>query len=119
MLPPKRKKAAKRSDRWRSQAHLHFVRSFHCSINGCTGMPIECAHVRIGSNAGIGQKPDDWRTVPLCSEHHRMQHTVGERTFWANYEANTPHTVEDLINKFCESSPRAREIAARRQELIS
>ena len=67
-------------------------------------MPIECAHVRNGSGAGMGQKPDDWRVVPLCSEHHRNQHIVGEQTFWKGID------IEAMIEAFCKASPTAREI---------
>jgi hypothetical protein len=116
-LPPRQTKKAKRSERWRSQQHLRFVREFHCAILGCQGVPIECAHVRIGSGAGMGQKPDDWRVVPLCKHHHIQQHTIGERTFWQNYERSTGQDVEDLIQAICNASPKARDIAIRKKEL--
>lgn len=38
MLPPKVPKKAKRSSRWRSQAHLTFVRKHQCSVAGCLAM---------------------------------------------------------------------------------
>jgi hypothetical protein len=104
MLPSRIAKKPKRSLRWRSPSHLNFIRSFHCSINGCQDMPIECAHVRYGSGAGMGQKPDDWRVVPLCRTHHAQQHTVGEQTFWKGID------IEALIEAFCKESPKAREI---------
>ena len=116
MLPPRQTKAKKRSDRWRSQPHLRFVREFHCCIIGCQGVPIECAHVHINSGAGMGQKPDDWRTVPLCKFHHMQQHTIGERTFWNNYKEATGQDVEDLIDAICKESPKAREIRDLRRE---
>ena len=65
---------------------------------------IEVAHVRLGSGAGLGQKPDDWRTVSLCSYCHRQQHTIGEETFWNGKD------VEALIDAFCKASPKAAEI---------
>lgn len=110
MLPQRLPKKPKRDGRFRSQAHLTFVRSHHCCIEGCTDMPIEAAHVRIGSGSGIGQKPDDWRAVSLCRDHHARQHEVGERTFWAGID------VEALIEAFCKASPRASEIRRHRQE---
>lgn len=39
-LPRRIPRPAKRSTRWRSQAHLNFVRSHECCIPGCTGRPI-------------------------------------------------------------------------------
>lgn len=109
-LPPRQAKKPKRETRWRNQAHMNFVRSFACAVPGCVGVPIEAAHVRIGSGAGLGQKPGDWRATPLCKHHHTQQHTIGERTFWASYEVASGQTVEDLIEALCEASPKRREI---------
>lgn len=67
---------------------------------------IEVAHVRIGSGAGMGQKPSDWHSVSLCKECHTRQHTIGERTFWNSYEGS----VDALIDAFCKASPCAAEI---------
>jgi hypothetical protein len=108
-LPPRITKAPKRSSRWRSAAHCNFIRSFACSVCHSTAA-IEVAHVRKGSGAGIGQKPDDWRTVPLCRDHHAMQHTIGEGPFWAEFGID----VEALIEAFCKASPKVREIMAAR-----
>ncbi len=106
-FPRRIPKPAKRETRWRSPAHLAFVRSHECCIAGCNGRPIEAAHVRMGSGAGIGFKPDDFRAVSLCGGphgHHQQQHNVGERTFWAGID------VEALIDEFCRQSPKAAEI---------
>lgn len=102
-LPPRIAKKPKRSTRWRSQAHCNFVRSHACSVCHDTA-GIEVAHVRIGSGAGMSQKPDDWRTVSLCRDCHRAQHEIGERTFWEGRD------VDALIDAFCKASPKAREI---------
>lgn len=110
-FPRRIPKPTKRSTRWRSQAHLNFVRSHECCVPGCTARPIEAAHVRIGSGAGIGQKPSDWRAVSLCKDHHARQHEVGERTFWAGID------VERLIDEFCRQSPRAPQIREARREM--
>lgn len=110
MLPARRPKKEKRSSRWRSQAHLSFVRSFHCAIPGCQDVPIEAAHVRLGSGAGLGQKPHDWRAVPLCKFHHTSQHAQGEDTFWQTYKVASGQTVDDLIEELCKASPRAPQI---------
>lgn len=103
-LPRRIPKQPKRSTRWRSQAHCNFVRSHACSMCG-SAAGIEVAHVRLESGAGIGQKPDDWRTVSLCKTCHQSQHEMGERTFWQGRD------WEALIDAFCRASPKAREIA--------
>ena len=76
---------------------------------------VEAAHVRIGSGAGMGQKPDDWLTVSLCFACHRgptaaAQHKVGERSFWAGID------YEGLIAEFIQASPLRREILAAQAE---
>lgn len=111
MLPARIPKKAKRDSRWRSPAHCNFVRSHACSVCGSTAA-IEVAHVRNGSGAGIGQKPDDWRTASLCREHHAMQHTVGEVSFWREFEIDP----EALVEAFAKASPKAREITQAKRE---
>lgn len=44
-------------------------------------MPIECAHVRRASTAGIGIKSSDAYCLSLCREHHAEAHRIGERSF--------------------------------------
>lgn len=110
MLPRRIPKEPKRESRWRSQAHMGFVRSHACSV--CGSMKnIEAAHVRLGSGAGMGQKPDDWRAVSLCGYQeianfgcHSRQHNEGEETFWKGRD------VEALISEFIKASPKRREI---------
>lgn len=107
ILPPRIPKKAKRASRWRSQAHCSFIRSHACSVQGCDGRPIEVAHVRLGSGAGVGQKPDDWRAVSLCRYHHSVQHEQGERTFWREIAWKDP---EALVAAFIKASPKRAEI---------
>lgn len=114
MLPRKIPKPQKRASRWRSQAHCNFVRSHACSVCGETA-GIEVAHVRKGSSAGIGQKPDDWRTVSLCGGIggcHSRQHRIGEPTFWRT----SGRDVEALIAEFIKASPRRQQIEAEMRE---
>jgi hypothetical protein len=106
-LPPRLAKKPKRESRWRSTAHCNFVRSHACSVCHDTAH-IEVAHVRIGSGAGMGQKPDDWRAVSLCRDCHSLQHSLGEVSFWEGRD------VDALIDAFCKASPKAREIKAAR-----
>lgn len=63
----------------------------------------------------MGQKPDDWRTVPMCKPCHTLQHT-GERTFWDDYAKREGHGYEAVIDALCKDSPVAREIAQLRRE---
>lgn len=113
MLPPRIPQKRKRDSRWRSPAHTKFVRSHACCRCGSMA-GIEVAHVRMGSGAGMGQKPDDWRTVSLCVTCHRLggasQHDSGERTFWKGVD------VEGLIKAFIAASPKRQEIERTQRE---
>lgn len=116
MLPKRIPKEPKRDSRWKSQAHRDFVRSHACCNCGSTA-GIDVAHVRIGSGAGLGQKPDDFRCVSLCKECHRSdQHMRGERSFWNDYKARTGQDVEQLIEEFSRASPKSSEIARVKRE---
>jgi hypothetical protein len=117
-LPPRIPRKPKRENRWRSQAHLAFVRGFACCVCGNTA-GIEAAHVRLGSYTPMGSKPHDWRAVSLCGgiAHgfegcHDRQHRIGEATFWREAGKDP----EALIEAFCRASPKAAEIRRIRQD---
>lgn len=109
MFPKRIPKPKKRQSRWRSQAHAAFVRAHACANCGSVEN-IEAAHVRNGSRAGMGRKPDDWRCVSLCSACHTRQHRVGEETFWQGRD------VEALVEAFIRRSPKRAEIEQARKE---
>lgn len=125
MLPPRITKEKKRATRWRSQAHTAFVRTFACAMCGSTNNR-EAAHVRMGSGAGMGQKPDDWRTVPLCAGLnanvafelgcHDTQHVIGEPSFWQQYQERHGQTVDQLLDALCAASPKRAEIERIKRE---
>ena len=78
----------KRQPRIKDEEHCEFIRSLPC-ISCHDNTSTECAHIRFSDirvakvNPGVGQKPDDKFTVPLCSSCHRRQHEMGrERDFW-------------------------------------
>ena len=100
-------KKVKRDGRFRSQRHLSHIRGHACVVCDASA-PIEAAHVRIGSGAGMGQKPHDYYAVPLCKPCHQRQHTVGERTFWEDFDLNV------IIFQLISTSPVWREIEAHR-----
>ena len=120
-LPPRIPKKAKRTSRFRSPAHTKWVGEHACA--NCGYMPgpggrNQAAHVRMESGAGMGEKPDDWRTVPLCGPcHNGDQHTkMGEPAFWEAYRKRNGHTVWQLIDELCAKSPKAREIKIHRED---
>ena len=62
--------------------HLAFVRQLPCVACG-KAAPSDAAHVRTGTDGGVGRKPGDRYAVPLCMTCHAKQHRVGELTFWS------------------------------------
>lgn len=50
----------------------------------CEGR-IEAAHVDYAGDKGMGSKVRDSAAIPLCSKHHREQHSIGWRAFEARY----------------------------------
>lgn len=79
---------APKRPRAKRESHLDFIRQLPCAICGYEHST-EAAHVRMSSirfakqQAGVGAKPDDCWTIPLCNMHHRQQHDIGERQFWS------------------------------------
>lgn len=76
-----------RRPRQHNEAHLKFVRGLPCIVcldNTAT----EAAHVRMADTradkrmVGLQEKPDDCWTLPLCGDHHRVQHEMTEKKFW-------------------------------------
>ena len=67
--------------------HLEFIRGCPC-LNCGLDARCDAAHVRMAQNGkpepGMGAKPHDRYTVPLCHQCHMDQHKVGEREFWGS-----------------------------------
>jgi hypothetical protein len=87
----------------RDLPYLALVRQLPCLK--CGMEPSEAAHVRFASAAfgkasGLGRKPDDRHSVPLCSGCHRLdrdaQHSRGEREFWDSIGINPLIVAEKL-----------------------
>lgn len=83
-----RKKNSRKADFYlRAPSFLQWLRGRPCLLEargGCGGK-IEAAHVDYAGGKGIGLKVHDRFCVPLCSDHHRVQHNVGWQTFETNY----------------------------------
>lgn len=111
-----RARIPKRLERQRRQfdcrecpAHRAWVRRHHCSVPDCQLLPIECAHVRGGTDGGMALKPSDRWVISLCSYHHREQHQLGEDQFEARYGIE----LVDLAEEFARRSPHRNKLFAR------
>lgn len=100
VFPPRTAKAPAKRNLRNCAAHRAWVRRHSCSVRGCRGTPIECAHVRSGTDAGMGLKPSDRWAISLCLYHHREQHSLGETAFQEKYSM-------DLIQMAIEFARRS------------
>jgi hypothetical protein len=82
-------------------AHRSWVRRHRCSVPGCRQLPIECAHVRCGTDGGAGLKPSDKWCISLCQAHHLEQHRIGELAFETKYDMD----LVELTREFARKSP--------------
>jgi hypothetical protein len=106
-LPKRRHANSRRSDRRRFPGHCAWVGGHGCSVPGCEQLPIECAHVRSGTDGGIGIKPSDFFTISLCRGHHAEQHRIGEEAFERRYGLD----LQQLAHTFSTRSPHRQQWA--------
>ena len=83
----------------RSPAHRAWVRRHGCCVPGCNGTPIDAAHVRSGTDGGMGMKPGDMWVISLCTLHHRQQHATGERAFQEVHGIDMPALAQEFAAK--------------------
>lgn len=84
----------------RDAKHLSFVRKLPCCV--CLRMDtVQAAHLRKGvpleHKGGMGLKPSDCYTTPLCHECHSLQHNKGEDTFWK--DVSLPASLAESLYK--------------------
>lgn len=106
-LPPRVSRQHKREEPRECPQHRAWVRQHHCSVPNCTRLPIECAHVRVGTDGGMALKPSDKWVVSLCAGHHAEQHRMGEASFSKRYGIN----LFDLATEFARRSPHLHRLS--------
>ena len=107
MLTPRIKHNSGKADEGkRSPAHRTWVRKHACCACGSTA-GIEAAHVRNGTDGGMGQKPSDKWVISLCRDCHGEQHRIGEPSFQARFGIDMRHLAE----AFLKASPHRSKLA--------
>ena len=101
VLPRLRRKPPRERVSRSCPGHRAWIRRHDCSVRGCRRGPIECAHVRTGTDGGAGMRPSDRWTISLCVFHHREQHRIGERSFERKHSLD----LVLLANEFARRSP--------------
>jgi len=106
---PKRRTKPRRTAREENPQHRKWVRGFKCCVdNGECSLRIECAHVRGGTDGGMGKKPSDKFTIPLCDTHHAEQHRIGEAPFAKRYGLN----LLEIAARLWAQSPYGKKLEA-------
>jgi len=85
--------------------YLVYLRLLPCCGCGATH-GIQAAHVRFllvkrELKGGTSLKPDDRCAVSLCDNCHRLQHQIGEKSFW-NQRRTHPETLVALLTGMYE-----------------
>ena len=106
LIPRRIQKARSERGSRSCPAHRAWVRRHHCSVPGCVSLPIECAHVRSGTDGGVALKPSDRWCISLCGDHHAEQHRIGGPAFQARYGID----LVALSVAFAASSPHRYEL---------
>lgn len=103
-----RKKNSHKADAWkRIPAFLQWLRGRPCRLvekGGCEGR-IEACHIDYAGDKGMATKVSDKWAIPMCSEHHRVQHNVGWRIFEENFKFDA---LEDAKAYFAAWPGRAK-----------
>lgn len=84
------------------------MRSHSCCACGSI-VAIEVAHVRTGTDGGMGMKPGDYWTISLCGGPngcHALQHRIGEPEFEKRFGID----MKMLAREFVKASPKRREL---------
>ena len=71
-----------KNKRLRDRKYLNSMRDEACWACEAQDGTVVAAHIRHGMAGGMGLKPDDSLTYPLCRECHAEQGRVGEFEFW-------------------------------------
>jgi hypothetical protein len=78
--------------------YLQFIRELLCII--CMKpAPSEPHHWNEKGQGGMGTKCSDYRTIPLCFDHHREAH-LEKRTFLTEYRLEIEDVIEMLNKKW-------------------
>ena len=99
------------------EKHLDFIRSLPCVSCG-NDTATEAAHLRAGNlkygkrETGMGEKPSDKWTLPVCSSCHREQHEGDESLFWAVRGVN-PWVLAMTLHDISGDRDTAMEVLAR------
>lgn len=90
---------------FRNRKYLEFIRKQPCILTGrdFTETDVVAHHIRLGAGAGVGQKPSDYRTIPLTAEKHVELHNTGEKMWFLCHNIDYETEMKRLMIKFIGS----------------
>ena len=101
--------AGQRQPRIKDPAYLNFIRRQPCCVCG-RAAPSQAAHIRAGypeagwRPTGMAEKPDDYRTLPLCPDCHvdgpKAQHRSNESAWWRSHNIYPPSLCASFRRQF-------------------
>ena len=94
-----------KTTRIRDRKYLDSFRYAECWACEAQDGTVIAAHIRHGHAGGMGLKPDDSLTHPLCGKCHAEQGRVGEFEFWT-LDVH-PH-LKDAHMQHIKNSARSR-----------
>lgn len=98
----------------RNAAHLAWIRTLPSLASGLK--PCVAAHVRVGTDGGMGTKPSDRYTVPLMWDEHAEQHRVGELAYWSALGIDPTPVAERLYRITGDTQQGIRTIERAQQQ---
>lgn len=84
----------------REPQYLKWLRNQPCAVGGTCAGSIQACHVRRGTDGGMGLKPSDRFSLPMCAAHHGEQHMAGERTFEDRHGIDMKATAEAFYDEW-------------------
>ncbi len=75
--------------------------------------------MRTGTDGGVGIKPSDIWTIPLCSSAHRDQHNAGEAAFENYWRIDMKEIAEGLAARSPALRKRAQTLEPQENQNVS
>lgn len=103
--------------RERDEKYLAWIRTQPClvhasypceKLHGNAGT-IDAHHVRERGKGGVGTKPSDRRTVPLCRIAHENYHSMGRPEFERGYVVDLEAEIKRLNLEYSKLHPAPKE----------
>ena len=94
----------------KNKDYLFFVSLKDCLF--CGKGPLNQAH-HIRNKTGIGRKPSDYATIPLCYDHHDLIHNDPKLFYLTTNKQDIYECMVDLLIEWLEKSDLGKGVKRR------